>query len=66
MGCDFKDPKCVELMVSQPTHLANESLMDVGFLNCRPSMVAAGILYTYRRCRGIVPCWPSVLAKMTG
>ena len=66
IGCDFKDPESVELMLALPSRLMAEALSDASFLNCRPSIVAAGILYTSRRARGIVPYWPSVLAKMTG
>uniref|UniRef100_A0A7S1SJL1 Cyclin C-terminal domain-containing protein n=1 Tax=Tetraselmis chuii TaxID=63592 RepID=A0A7S1SJL1_9CHLO len=66
MGCEFKDLGPLESMVKLPTRLTTESLTDTTFLNCRPSVVAAAILCSVRRCRGIVPYWPSVLSKMTG
>jgi hypothetical protein len=38
----------------------------MAFLNCRPSVIAAALLYVERRSRGIIPFWPSMLAKLTG
>jgi pentatricopeptide repeat domain-containing protein 1 len=46
--------------------LAVEAVFDMSLLNCRPSIVAAALLYAERRQRGAVPFWPSTLAKMTG
>eukprot|EP00798_Chlamydomonas_sp_ICE-L_P016768 gene16768-23043_t len=46
--------------------IAVESLYDLSLLNCRPSVVAAALLYSERRLRGAVPFWPSMLAKLTG
>jgi len=45
--------------------LAVEGLYDTGLLNTRPSLVAAALLWSERRLRGVVPFWPSVLARMT-
>jgi len=44
----------------------NESVGEVTFLNCRPSVIAAAVIYAERRARGIIPFWPSMLAKLTG
>ena len=46
--------------------LVHGSLVDAQFLNCRPSVVAAAIIYAERRSRGVIPFWPSMLAKLTG
>jgi hypothetical protein len=46
--------------------LAVEAMFDMSLLNCRPSIVAAALLYAERRQRGAVPFWPSTLAKLTG
>ena len=46
--------------------LVRESISDMGFLNCRPSVIAAAAIYAERRARGIIPFWPSMLAKLTG
>ena len=46
--------------------LSVEALYDVSLLNCRPSIVAAALLYAERRVRGAIPFWPSMLAKLTG
>ena len=43
-----------------------DCLTDMAFLNCRPSVIAAALLYVERRSRGIIPFWPSMLAKLTG
>ena len=48
------------------THQVSDSLTDMAFLNCRPSVIAAALLYVERRSRGIIPFWPSMLAKLTG
>jgi hypothetical protein len=53
-------------MAGLPIMLAVEALFDMALLNCRPSAVAAAILYAERRHRGAVPFWPTMLAKMTG
>lgn len=49
-----------------PTYQVSDSLTDMAFLNCRPSVIAAALLYVERRSRGIIPFWPSMLAKLTG
>ena len=38
----------------------------MAFLNCRPSVIAAAVLYVERRARGMIPFWPTMLAKLTG
>ena len=43
-----------------------QSLLDVALMNCRPSVVAAAVLYADRRRRGVIPFWPTMLAKLTG
>ena len=42
-----------------------QSLPDIAFLNCRPSVIAAAIVYAERRSRGIIPFWPSMLSKLS-
>jgi pentatricopeptide repeat domain-containing protein 1 len=54
------------LVAGLPMMLAVEAQFDASLLNCRPSVVAAALLYAERRQRGAVPFWPSMLAKMTG
>ena len=46
--------------------LVREMLSDMTFLNCRPSVIAAAIMYAERRNQGVIPFWPSMLAKLTG
>ncbi len=45
---------------------ARDSLTDMAFLNCRPSVIGAAILYVERRAQGMIPFWPTMLAKLTG
>ncbi len=49
---------CLHVQVTQ-------SLPDIAFLNCRPSVIAAAIVYAERRSRGIIPFWPSMLSKLS-
>lgn len=46
--------------------LVEQSLLDVALMKCRPSVVAAAVLYADRRRRGVIPFWPVMLAKLTG
>ena len=46
--------------------LCTDCISDTAFLNCRPSIVAAAVVYADRRSRGVIPFWPSALAKLTG
>lgn len=46
--------------------LLHQTLQDGEFLNYRPSVVAAAVLYADRRSRGAAPYWPSALARLTG
>ncbi|KAI8474968.1 MAG: hypothetical protein J3K34DRAFT_465323 [Monoraphidium minutum] len=66
MGYRFLDRQGIYSMAGLPIMLAVEALFDMSLLNCRPSAVAAAVLYAERRARGAVPFWPSSLAKMTG
>ncbi|GMH40845.1 hypothetical protein BSKO_08749 [Bryopsis sp. KO-2023] len=66
LGSNFLDAKSAEEVAGHACALIEESMTDVTFLNCRPSVVAAAVLYAERRSRGIIPFWPSMLAKLTG
>ncbi|GBF98291.1 hypothetical protein Rsub_10954 [Raphidocelis subcapitata] len=66
MGYRFLDQRGIYATAGLPIMLAVEALFDMALLNCRPSAVAAAILYAERRARGAVPFWPTMLAKMTG
>jgi len=46
--------------------LARAALADAEFLNFRPSVLAAALLYAERRGRGALPFWPAALAQLTG
>jgi pentatricopeptide repeat domain-containing protein 1 len=60
------DRQFLYLVAGLPMMLAVEAQFDTSLLNCRPSVVAAALLYAERRQRGAVPFWPSMLAKLTG
>eukprot|EP00210_Caulerpa_lentillifera_P008588 g8192.t1 len=66
LGTDFLDEKSVHAIAGAAPVLVQQSMTDLTFLNCRPSVVAAAILYAERRSRGVIPYWPSILAKLTG
>lgn len=66
LGSRFLDSKSVAEVSGGAAALVERSMSDLTFLNCRPSVVAAAILYAERRSRGVIPFWPSMLAKLTG
>ncbi|KAK9820095.1 hypothetical protein WJX72_006068 [[Myrmecia] bisecta] len=66
MGANFLDQDSLQTIAGGAFTLIRESLSDMAFLNCRPSVIAAAVIYAERRSRGIVPFWPSMLAKLTG
>lgn len=66
MGYRYLDKAGIYGIAGLPIMLVVESLFETALLNCRPSVVAAALLYAERRQRGAVPFWPSTLAKMTG
>ncbi|KAK9846531.1 hypothetical protein WJX81_006057 [Elliptochloris bilobata] len=65
LGIDDLPPDAGAAFAGGAQALLRETLADAGFLNFRPSMIAAAVVYVERRARGIIPFWPSVLAKMT-
>jgi pentatricopeptide repeat domain-containing protein 1 len=66
LGNAFLEPCSQHATSGLSLLLVTEALYDTSLLNCRPSVVAAAILYAERRLRGSVPFWPSMLAKLTG
>ena len=46
--------------------LCRAALADAEFLNFRPSVLAAALLYAERRGRGALPFWPAALAQLSG
>lgn len=66
MGAHHMDGPSAASLTGRASALVNDCLTDMAFLNCRPSVIAAALLYVERRSRGIIPFWPSMLAKLTG
>lgn len=66
MGAHHLDAPSAAAMAGRSVRLVADCLTDMAFLNCRPSVIAAALLYVERRSRGIIPFWPSMLAKLTG
>jgi hypothetical protein len=66
LGHSFLSPRSQHGLSGLAKILVSGSLYDGTFLNCRPSVVAAAVLYAERRLRGCIPFWPSMLAKLTG
>ncbi len=46
--------------------LAASTVHSLPLLEFAPGMVAAAVLFTERRMRGLLPFWPASLAKLTG
>eukprot|EP00887_Chlorella_sp_A99_P002575 scaffold6.g2575.t1 len=65
-GGHHLDAAAAAALAGKAPNLVADSLTDMAFLNCRPSVIAAAVLYVERRARGIIPFWPSMLAKLTG
>ena len=66
LGGHVMDKECASAMAGRAFFLVDCCLADMAFLNCRPSVIAAAVLYTDRRARGVIPFWPTMLAKVTG
>lgn len=66
LGCNFLDQDSVQTLAGSAFALVKEMLSDMTFLNCRPSVIAAAMMYAERRNQGVIPFWPSMLAKLTG
>ena len=66
LGCKFMDQESLQMVAGSAFALVREMLSDMTFLNCRPSVIAAAIMYAERRHQGVIPFWPSMLAKLTG
>lgn len=66
LGCNFLDQESVQMVAGSAFALVKEMLSDMTFLNCRPSVIAAAIMYAERRNQGVIPFWPSMLARLTG
>jgi len=66
LGSRFLDGRTAAEVAGNAVSLVERSMSVLTFLNCRPSVVAAAILYAERRSRGVIPFWPSMLAKLTG
>jgi hypothetical protein len=66
LGGNLMDDKAAESLAGRAFSLVDDCLGEMAFLNCRPSVIAAAVLYTDRRARGVIPFWPTMLAKVTG
>lgn len=55
-----------EAMVEDVFNLVHHTVMESDFLNYRPSITAAAVLYCDRLHKGLLPFWPSSLALLTG
>lgn len=66
LGANHVDQEWADVVTGSVYSLVDECLTELAFLNCRPSVIAAAVLYTDRRSRGLIPFWPTMLAKLTG
>ena len=65
LGGDWLSAPAAAAVAGGARCLLRRTLADPGLLNCRPSAIAAAVVYAERRARGVIPFWPSVLAKLT-
>lgn len=65
LGYD-KAPKWGAASLVHIRFLLHRCLVSSNFLNFRPSVIAASIIYYDRFVRGWVPFWPAALARITG
>ncbi len=56
----------LERAAGNALQLMAEVVYSPGFLDFRPSLVAAGVLTSSRKAAGVWPFWPSSLAQLTG
>jgi len=66
LGCQHLKKAAAEAISGDVLSLCTACICDTAFLNCRPSIIASAVVYTDRRTRGVIPFWPSALAKLTG
>jgi hypothetical protein len=52
--------------ITDTIDLVSRAAMDAEFLNYRPTITAAAVLYCQRLQKGLLPFWPSSLATLTG
>lgn len=46
--------------------IVSSAALEKEFLNYRPTITAAAVLYCYRLHKGLLPVWPSSLSNLTG
>lgn len=61
-----QDSAALERTAGEALQMMAEAVYAGGFLEFRPSLVAAGVLTSARRAAGAWPFWPSSLAQLTG
>lgn len=61
-----QDSAALERTAGQALQMMAEAVYAGGFLEFRPSLVAAGVLTSARRAAGAWPFWPSSLVQLTG
>lgn len=68
LGFKFKpDGTCDKQgTITDLLELVSRAAMDKEFLNYRPTITAAAVLYCDRLQKGLLPFWPSSLATLTG
>jgi hypothetical protein len=61
-----QDSVALERTAGDALQMMAEAVYAPGFLEFRPSLVAAGVLTSARRAAGAWPFWPLSLAQLTG
>ena len=66
LGVQTLGPLSAAAITGSQQELCLACVSETSFLNCRPSIVAAAVVYVNRRERGAIPFWPSSLSRLTG
>ena len=66
LGVQTLGPVSASSIISTQQELCLDCISETSFLNCRPSIIAAAVVYVNRRERGAIPFWPSSLSRLTG
>ena len=66
LGVQTLGPLSAAAIAGSQQELCLACVSETSLLNCRPSIVAAAVVYVNRRERGAIPFWPSSLSRLTG
>lgn len=66
LGYYLQEFKSVDRISKELNTIVFKTACSPNLIGCKPSHIAASILYVLRKMKGMVPFWPTALASMTG